>query len=194
MAFSLFGDSGAGSDLKKYFNMARKDLEPYRNLGPWAIPQIKDLDVTGGAGNILDALKSDSFKFNPDDPSYQFRLGEAQEGVDKFLSSRGLYNSRAGLNALLKERNRLSSEEVDRQYGRQVDMFNMSRMLGSDRFNKLFNLLNVGSGAAGASANAALQTGGNMATVSMQNAANRMSFISDLLGLGTGAGLAAWKL
>jgi len=185
-------DSGAGDAakaLKKYFNMSAQFLEPYRNLGEWSIEPIKGVDPTGGAGQFLDKLKNygENFKVNTEDPTYKFRTSEAEKGVNRFLASRGLFNSRPGLNALQQSTNQITAEEAQNQYNRGyqqiTDSFNMANTLGQEQFSKLFNLLNVGSGAAGQTSNAALQTGSGIANAKLQGGASQLGFVSDLLGL-----------
>jgi len=101
---SLF-DTGAGDaakTMKDMWKKGRKDLRPYMKLGKWAMPGIKDLDITGGAGEFLNKLKTfgQDFRVNPEDPMFKWRMSEGEKGVDRFTASRGLYNSRAALNAL----------------------------------------------------------------------------------------------
>ncbi|GAF88957.1 unnamed protein product, partial [marine sediment metagenome] len=106
----------------------------------------------GGAGEFLDQLKTygQDFQVNPDDPMFKFRMEQGEEGADRFLASRGLYDSRAALNALQDTGQRISAEESQNQYqrgyGQLIDSFNMASTLGQNEFSSLFNLLGVGSG------------------------------------------------
>jgi len=185
------GGSDSSGDIKKYHRKARKDLKPYRKLGKWAIPQAKETDITGGAGEFLNKMKTygQDFQVNPDDPMFKFRMDQGEKGVNRFMASRGLYNSRAGLNVLQDTGQRISAEEsqgqYQRGYGQLMDSFNMATTLGRDKFSKLYNLLGIGSGAAGTSASQAMQTGANLSSSQMAQGQSRTNFISDLMGMGT---------
>jgi len=188
-------DAGkAAKAMKKMWRVGRKDLEPYRKLGEWTMDPIKDVDITGGAGEFLNQLKNygQNFQVNTQDPAYQWRLGEATKGVDQFLASRGMYNSRAGLNALQDTTNQLTAEESEKQYtrgyGQLLDSFNMASSLGQSEFSKLFNLLGVGAGAAGSSASNAIQAGGNIASSILGGGQAKTGLISDLMGIGGNLG------
>jgi len=192
---SLFdADAGkAAGAIKDYYKKSRKDLMPYMELGQWAIPGVKETDITGGAGEFLNKLKNfgSTFQVNPEDPTYKFRVGEAEKGVNSFLASRGLYNSRAGLNALQETTTQIGAEEAQNQYNRGyqniLDSFNLASSLGQSQFSKLYNLLGVGANAAGQSASSAMQAGQGIANATIAGGQAKTGLVSDLIGLGGNA-------
>ena len=144
---------------------ARAAFAPYSELGKSAIPGLMGVDPTGGAGKLMQQLEDlgGGFKFDPENPMYKFKQAETEKGINRSLASRGLYNSRAGINALSEANTRLVAEETEKQYGRQygrlTDLFNMSRDLGSSRYGKQLDMTNIGMGAAGMTGQAAMRTG-----------------------------------
>ena len=110
------GGQAQGAGIDKAMGLTRKQMAlytPWREAGMEALGRLRN------------------FEFDPNDPSYQWRLGEGEKGIDQFLASRGLHGSRAGLNALTDFRSRLGAEEYGSQYGRA---FNLAEMgLGATR-------------------------------------------------------------
>ena len=131
------------------------------------------IDPTGGSGKYLNALEELTFELDPDDEIYKWRKGESEKTMNQFLASRGLYNSSYGANRLLESGRALQAEEVDRQYsqnylrqyGQQMDLFNMSNRMGGQIYNKYLNLSNLGYGATGATAGAGANTANQLSSV-----------------------------
>lgn len=152
------------------------------------------IDPTGGAGEFMNSLKSygSNFKFDESNPAYTQKLKLAQEANDKALSSRGMYNSRAGLNLQDETARNVQAEEFEKQYARGysnlMDLFNMSRTLGATNYGKALDAVKIGQGAAASAGALGNQAVGNvqssytgMANVAGQNA-NAQSNMYSALG------------
>ena len=135
-----------GEGIDKAMGISKKSMAMYT---PWREAGME----------ALDRLRN--FEFDESDPSYQWRLGEGEKGIDQYLASRGLYGSRAGLNALTDFRSRLGAEEYGSQYGRA------------------FNLAQMGLGATGGAAG----VGQGMSNLAMQGGQNEANFWGGLPGL-----------
>lgn len=161
-----YGSSIAAIEaLKKSEAATRKGFAPYAAMGERAIPGLEGVDPTGGAGYYagqLEALGTD-FQYDPNNPAYQFQKAEIEKSINQSLASRGLYNSRMGVNALSEANARLVAQETEKQYarkyGRLTDLFDMSRMLGGSQYGKQLDLTNIGMGAAAGTGMASTATG-----------------------------------
>lgn len=151
------------------------------------------VDPTGGAGKYKTALEgfNQNFTFNPDDPAYKYQMTEAEKSINRSLAARGLYDSRVGINALSDADRAITASEVDKQYNRGYsnlnDLYNMSMQMGSVDYNKLLDLVKVGTGAGATagglgnqSANALTSSYNQVANTSNLNAANNASLWSGL--------------
>lgn len=117
-------------------NMFNKLLQlqaPYNKAGVDALQQIPESDITGGANEYLDKLKSlpgidlpelnldkFSYSFDPNDPTYQYRQKEMQKTIDQAAAARGNYNSRAAINALSEGNMALTADESEKQFQRAL--------------------------------------------------------------------------
>ena len=155
---------------ERMFRRTRDDFAPFLSAGQQAISDIKGVDPTGGAGEFMDSLRNygTNFQFDSSNPVYQQRLSESQKQIDSILASRGLYNSRPGMNMISDAQNQIAAEEFGNQYQRGysnlIDLFNMSTKLGGLNYSKLLDLVKVGTGAAGSTGSAAMQTGQGVAS------------------------------
>jgi hypothetical protein len=106
---------------------------------------------------------------------YTWQQEQGEKAINRAASARGLYNSRASINALADFNRALAAEEAQRiygravdeygrQYGQQTDLFNLASQLGATRYGKVMDILNLGTGAQGAMSNAALATGQGIAS------------------------------
>lgn len=151
------------------------------------------VDRTGGAGRFLAGLEnlSTDFKFDPNDPAYKYKTEEATKSIDKALASRGLFDSRAGVNMLADSDRAITADEYDKQYNRKygslMDLFKMSSALGETEYQRLLDAVKVGSGAgasAGQLGNSAasnlISSYGSMAQAGAQNSANNASLWSGI--------------
>lgn len=118
-------------------NRSRKDLQPFRDLGVQSGGMLSDL--FSGKTNIDDLFKGSSL--------YQFESKMGTRALDRQLSSRGAYNSGAGLESLALFDKSLVAEE------------------GNRYFEKLFNTTQLGSNAAAQQASNTTQTGNNIAGI-----------------------------
>ena len=195
----LMGKSGSDDATKdatklqkKMWKRSLKYLKPFRKFGEkegiGGLEQFlsRPGGVSGGRESLIDELRglSSGFKFDPDDPAYKFRMGEAQKQLDQFSASRGNYNSRAAMNALLKSGMQLSGEESEKQYGRQygsiMDQFNMRGGVSDEMYNKLMGIAGMGQSAATGSANISQATGQQIGSNYMQQAQGERDLWSGL--------------
>jgi hypothetical protein len=113
------------------------------------------LDVTGGAQKFIDLLENLEFKLDPTDEIYQWRQEQADEAINRAMAARGGYDSRVAINALRDSDMAIASDEINRQfkqnyladYGKLVDLANLSRTMGSDKYNALLQIAGMGLGA-----------------------------------------------
>lgn len=146
----------------------------------WVEPQYRDvtkqvytktgagIDPTGGAEKYLTQLENFKPTFDENDPIYVWRQEQAEKAVNKILASRGLYDSRVGINALADQNRALTAEESDkqytRQYGKLTDMINTSMNVGKTKYGAAYDLARMGAGAASGGASSALATGTGVAS------------------------------
>jgi hypothetical protein len=101
----------------------------------------QSFDRTGGAGQYIPQLQSlinsastpgvntqkyidqlsgfgQNFKFDETDPAYKYKMQESEKGINKALASRGLFDSRAGVNMLTDADRAIRADEYEKQYGR----------------------------------------------------------------------------
>lgn len=64
------------------------------------------------------------FTWNPDDPVYQYKLGQAEDAQKKYLASIGMTNSSPALAAMRDTGLAVAAEDIDKQYARAVDAAN----------------------------------------------------------------------
>lgn len=175
---SQYGADVQAGVLREMFQTTRADLAPYRQAGMGALNELESADPTGGAGEFMDTLKNfgQNFQFDPNNPAYQLKLEETNKAINQALASRGMWNSRPGLNLLAEnERNVLASEyenQYSREYGKNLDLFNMAMSTGSAKLSKLLNLAGMGQNAAAQTGASAMTTGQGISQAYGQNAAN----------------------
>jgi hypothetical protein len=116
VGYDYYGKTGAGIDPT---GGAGEFLNALRNYGSGYTSKYNP----GGYIDELKNLKVD-FNFNADDPAYQYKKEQLEKSINRSLAARGLYDSRAGINALSEGNRALISDEVDKQYARDVDEYN----------------------------------------------------------------------
>lgn len=165
-----------GIDVQRdMYDISRKDFEPFLRAGTSGVDQLlaeRPRDASNwfrSAGGYARGLEDygANFQFDPTEPIYQQRLEQSQEGIDKILSSRGLFNSRPGMNMIQDSFENIQATEFDKQYGRGysnlTDLFNMSTQLGGIEYSKLLDLAKIGQGAAGSAGQFGVETGRGIA-------------------------------
>lgn len=175
----------AADAQKTMLNRLLELQRPYNEAGVKAVGELSagDIDPTGGASQYMENLPEFSYAFDPNDPSYQFKLNESQKAIDAMTAARGNYNSRAAMNLISDSQQKITADETERQYdrakdlynieyGKNTDLFNMATTLGTIDYNALLDLVKVGAGAAGSAGTGAIATGQGLASTYMQNAAN----------------------
>ena len=176
----------------------RKESEALNQI----TPQMT-IDPTGGAGKYMDQLANMpglnlpqfNYKFDENDPGYQFRKSQLEKTINQQAAARGNYNSRPVINALGEGNMALTADETDRQFGRQkdvyglnttatlqnygagrtqlMDLFNMGTNLGGIQYGQQLDLAKIGAGAAGSAGSAALSTGQGLASTYNQGGASQ---------------------
>lgn len=146
--------SNANATQKSMFNQQRKDHEPYRNAGNWAVGAMKDSDFQ------RDFTASD-FRA---DPGYDFRMSEGQKALERSAAARGGLQSGGTLKALTKYSQGVASDEYQNAYNR----FNQDR---DRRFGRLSGIAGLGQASAANSA-AAAQNYANQYGANVTGAAN----------------------
>jgi len=165
-----------GIDVQRdMFDLSRKDFEPFLKAGTSGVDQLlseRPRDASNwfrSAGGYARGLEDygANFQFDPTEPIYQQRLEQSQEGIDKILASRGLFNSRPGMNMIQDSFENIQATEFDKQYRRGysnlTDLFGMSTQLGGIEYSKLLDLAKIGQGAAGSAGQFGVQTGQGIA-------------------------------
>ena len=199
LAGGLMGKKGSDDAMddsskfqKKMWKKSLKYLKPFRKFG--TKQGIKGLEgllgreggLSGGRENLIGELRnlSSGFKFDPNDPAYQFRLGEAQKQLNQFSASRGNFNSRATMDALLKSGMQLSGEESEKQYSRKygsiMDQFNMQGNTNDAMYNKFMGIAGMGQSAAVNSANTSQATGQSVGSNYLQKSRNEQDLWSGI--------------
>lgn len=106
-----------------------------------------------GGGELLPTVptlaQDINMQWDPDDPVYKYKQEQLAEQVNKQLASRGLYDSRAGLDVLSDATMNLASSEIDKQYSRAVgerdyltqtaaDQYSLGAQRGQTLYDRLY--------------------------------------------------------
>jgi hypothetical protein len=169
-------------------------------------PTGTPMDPTGGAGKYIQQREDynknytgydpgqyvskienygKNFTFDANDPAYKYQQQELEKSINRALASRGLYDSRAGINQLADSNQALIGQEVDKQYTRGynalkdtygvaagederkytrglsgiTDAYNMALNTGKTQYGATYDIARLGAGAAAGGATSALQSG-----------------------------------
>lgn len=125
----------------RMFNLARRDLAPWRNTGKKALGQLSRMFIEGKG---MQAFKKT--------PGYRFRMREGTRALDRSASARGRLMSGGHERELLRYGQGLASEE----FGNYA--------------NRLASLAGIGQSATSQTAALGQQTGANMAALGLQGA------------------------
>ncbi len=168
----------------KMYQQGREDLEPWRKQGAQSLSQLAGMMRPGT--DMTTRFSAQDFRA---DPGYQYRLSEAQKGMDRSQAARGMLNSGAALKEAMRVNQRMASDEYLNAYNRWAQQ-------NSDIYNRLAGLANTGQ----QTSNQLAQLSGNYASQYGQNigqAANarasayaakagaNQNMLSDLIGLGS---------
>jgi hypothetical protein len=165
---SSAAQAGHAQSIAAYQDALDKTLafnQPYQQAGANILPDLTAAAKNTGAGqqyiNQLQGLKAPNlpslslpnlptapqlpqfnYQFNEADPGYQFRQQQLQKSIDQAAAARGNYNSRAAINAQAEGNMALTADEIDRQFGRQKDIYNLGLAgantqwgMGKDTYN-----------------------------------------------------------
>lgn len=170
-------DRATGAQLKMY-HQGREDFAPFLTAGRNALVDMQGFQPQ--AGEYLQQL----IDFDPDftteldttDPIYQWKQERGEESINRAMAARGMSDSRPAVNALVEFNKQLAAAEADKQYGRAQALYDRRRgqatslygfksALDTDRYNRLLNLVNIGTGAAGQVGQQGMQTGQTVAGI-----------------------------
>lgn len=124
-------------ELRTYGDKATGMLEPFRGYGVGAGNTLTDLLF--GGGDVTNVLKAS--------PMFNFQSELGSRNINRELAARGLYGSGAGLETLQRFNNQLVAEE------------------GQRTMDRLFNLTQLGQGAASESARLTQNTGSSLSDI-----------------------------
>ena len=168
----------------KMYQQGREDLEPWRKQGAQSLAQLAGMMRPGS--DMTTRFSAQDFQA---DPGYQYRLSEAQKGMERSQAARGVLNSGAALKETMRVNQGMASDEYQNAYNRWAQQ-------NSDIYNRLAGLANTGQ----QTSNQLAQLSGNYASQYGQNigqAANarasayaakagaNQNMLSDLMGLGS---------
>jgi hypothetical protein len=148
---------------EKALAQVRGDLEPYRNLGSNALPQLMSL---AGKGDITAKPFEFSMVDMYRDPGYEFRRSEGEKAIERAAIARGRNISGATLKELTRYNQDLASNEYGSAFGRAfgVHSENERTRIGTEagnrewQFNTLATLAGMGQNAAAMSGTAGVNT------------------------------------
>lgn len=133
--------------LRQVYDEATGTMQPYVQLGNRAVTKLGDL------------ADGPDFQFSEDDPSYQWRLQQGQQAIERSAAARGGLNSGGAMKALLRYGQGAASTE----YQAAFDRFQQNR---GQKFSMLSGLAGLGKSAGdsiiGAGQNFGNQTNRNL--------------------------------
>lgn len=116
----------------KQYQQTRADQAPWREAG-----QVALKDMVGGLAAGGDFNRDFTMADYTEDPGYQFRLQEGEQGINRAATASGSRYSGATLKAL----SRFNSNQASQEYG---NAYNRHQNDVSSRFNRLASLAGVG--------------------------------------------------
>src|SRR5262245_29421371 len=120
---------------------ANEALNPYMAAGGESLSTLSQL------ANAPEAQFN--FQFSQDDPSYQWRLQQGQEALQKSAAMRGGLQGGGTLKALTNYAQGAASQEYQNAFNRSLSTFNANQQSRQQRLNTLSNLAGLGYSAAG---------------------------------------------
>lgn len=141
----------------------RADSEPYRQAGYGALSQLVGGTAPGGS-----LVKPFSMQDYQEDPGYQFRLSQGEQGINRAATASGSRYSGATLKALSRFNSGLASQEYGNAYSRyQTDQGN--------QFNRLSSLAGTGQTSVAQAGQAGQNAYGNIASAGANNTSNQIN-------------------
>lgn len=136
----------------------RADQAPYQQAGYGALSQLVGGTTPGGS-----LVKPFSMQDYQEDPGYQFRLSQGEQGINRAATASGSRYSGATLKALSRFNSGLASQEYGNAYSRyQTDQGN--------QFNRLSSLAGTGQTSVAQAGQAGQNAYGNIANAGQANA------------------------
>jgi len=159
-----------------------------------AVTGLESLEFGGNSQKYIDLLDELDFKLDPEDEIYKWRQKKTEETINRFQAGRGTWNSRAAMNALVDSNMALQADEIGRQfqqnylrksdkyktlaemtnaldvnefqreYTRLLDLYNTGRLEDETDYNRLLDMVKIGTGASAATGSAAMGTGQGVAS------------------------------
>lgn len=117
---------------KQMYEQSRADQMPWLEQGKASLSQLANLTKPGG--ELMRTYGAADFEA---DPGYQFRLSEANRGVDRAMAARGLTNSGTALRELSRVNQGMASDEFQNAYNRWMQQ-------RQNQYNMLSGLANTG--------------------------------------------------
>ena len=123
-----------------------------------------------------------NFQFSQDDPSYQWRVAEAQKALERSAAARGTLSGGGTLKALTRYSQDAASQEYAAAFDRSLKGFEANKSARQQRLNTLAGLVNTGYGAQGQVANNIVNT--NTTAAGYRNRAAELEAGYDIEGTG----------
>jgi len=157
---------------KEIFDQQREDAEPWREAGIVALNKLTAM---------MDENQFDpgtfKFKFDKEDPSYDFRFNEGMKAIENRQRAAGNSMSGAASKELIRYGQDFASQEYGNEYARDVNEYNMETNRLTNLYNRLAGVSGVGQTATNDINANASNMGRNVGNVMSNNAAaqNRSS-------------------
>lgn len=124
---------------REVFEQQREDTAPWREAGAATLQRMQE-------GMDSGAFDPGEFKFHftQDDPSYQFRLNEGVNALDRGASARGRLSSGAQDKAITRFGQGLASQEYGNAFNRALTSYGVESDRRANEFNRLAGLSGTG--------------------------------------------------
>lgn len=185
MMFQNWINLRAIDEAKQRYNTSRSDLAPYRDSGSNALLAYLDMLGIPRPENIPGSATTPTYDptaLLESTPGYQWRVKESENALDKYLASKGMSLSGAGLKAAEANRQGLASQEYDKLINRISGLTSLGE-------NAAAMTGNLGQAATNTEVNALMNTGQQATNNAYQLAQLRNSSYNSPWGFaGYGAG------
>ena len=183
---SIMHDSGApvfdaqAGQQSQRDNQANTQFQQQAQLDPWSYYRAGSADnlASFAGGNDPSNIFRDKLtqmstgQFSPDDPSYQWRLQQGQQTVERSLGARGLLNSGNAAIELQQYGQGAASQEYGAQFGRMLQGLSGVESQYNSQFSRLAQMAGITlDPSSSAKINAGITTAQIGANASVQSAA-----------------------